>query len=231
MARPASDISERLVRAARDRFLEEGVDGASLRAIARDAGTNVGMVYYYYPTKDDLFLAVVEEVYARLVENLSQAVSAPELDTRQRIETLYARLAALSDDDVKVVRLILKEGMASSQRLSRLFERFSRGHLPLVMGMILEGVQAGEVRRDVHPLALGIATLALGLLPQILRRRLEESGVAVAKMLPEPQALSAGLAALALDGLTHGSTTAPKPAATPLAPAKKRKPKAASDKA
>jgi AcrR family transcriptional regulator len=45
MARPASDIAPRIVHAARERFLFEGVDGASLRNIAKDAGTNIGMVY------------------------------------------------------------------------------------------------------------------------------------------------------------------------------------------
>ena len=62
MARPRSDIEPRIVHAARRRFLKEGVDGASLRTIARDAKTSIGMVYYYFPTKDDLFFAVVEEV-------------------------------------------------------------------------------------------------------------------------------------------------------------------------
>ena len=63
--------------AARERFLTEGVDGASLREIARDAGTSIGMVYYYFPTKDELFLAVVEEVYAKLLADLASAL-APE---------------------------------------------------------------------------------------------------------------------------------------------------------
>ena len=38
MARPRTDIQPRIVRAARARFLAEGVDGASLRAIARRRG-------------------------------------------------------------------------------------------------------------------------------------------------------------------------------------------------
>ena len=45
MARPRSDIEPRIVHAARRRFLKEGVDGASLRTIAKDAGTSIGMVY------------------------------------------------------------------------------------------------------------------------------------------------------------------------------------------
>ena len=58
MGRTPSDIAPRIVHAARRRFLSDGVEGASLRAIARDARTSIGMIYYYYPAKDDLFLAV-----------------------------------------------------------------------------------------------------------------------------------------------------------------------------
>src|SRR6185295_5828153 len=70
MARPPTDIRQRILGAARARFLAEGVDGASLREIARDAKTTIGMVSYYFPAKDDLFLAVVEEVYAVLLGDL-----------------------------------------------------------------------------------------------------------------------------------------------------------------
>lgn len=55
MARPRGDIEPRVLEAARKRFLEQGVDGASLRKIAEDAGTNIGMIYYYFPTKEALF--------------------------------------------------------------------------------------------------------------------------------------------------------------------------------
>ena len=87
MARPRSDIRPRIVDSARARFLSLGVDGASLREIARDAGTNIGMVAYYFPTKDDLFLAVVEEVYASEVADLSigllfRAVGKPAAQAR-----------------------------------------------------------------------------------------------------------------------------------------------------
>ena len=37
MARPPSDIAQRIVTAATERFLNDGVDGASLRQIARAA--------------------------------------------------------------------------------------------------------------------------------------------------------------------------------------------------
>jgi len=61
------------VEAAPSRFLLEGVDGASLRSIARDAGTSIGMVYYYFKTKDELFLAVIETAYRGLLVDFSAA--------------------------------------------------------------------------------------------------------------------------------------------------------------
>lgn len=76
MARPRGNIDERIVRAARVLFLRHGVDGASLRNIARRARTSIGMVYYYFPTKDDLFLGVIEQVYGKLLADLSSVLGS-----------------------------------------------------------------------------------------------------------------------------------------------------------
>lgn len=199
MARPASDISERLVLAARERFLVEGVDGASLRAIARDAETSLGMVYYYFPAKDDLFFAVVEDVYAGLVARLEPTVTGPA-STAEKVNEIYQLLGALSDDELKVMRLIVREALVSSARLTRLFERFSRGHLAQLLGMVLQGVQKGELRADVPPLVMAICTVAIGLLPQIVSRRLREAAVPAESLFPAPEALAAILAEVLLHG-------------------------------
>src|SRR6266545_901848 len=105
MARPRTDIAPRILHAARARFLAEGVDGASLRAIARAAGTSIGMLYYYFSSKDDLFLAVVEEVYGALLADLARAL-APDAPVEERIAALYQRIAAMSDEELSVIRLV-----------------------------------------------------------------------------------------------------------------------------
>jgi hypothetical protein len=84
MPRPRSDISERVLHAAARRFLEDGVDGAAMRAIARDAGTSVGMVTYYFPTKDALFAAVVEHAYKGLLDDLGAALAPDAFPSRPR---------------------------------------------------------------------------------------------------------------------------------------------------
>src|SRR4051812_29026739 len=160
MPRPASDIRQRLLQAARSRFLHEGVDGASLRSVAQDARTNIGMVYYYFKTKDDLFFAVVEEAYAKLLLDLSADLAA-DATPEKRLRRLYARMSQLDDEEIDVVRLIMREAFVSSARLTRLAQRFEHGHVPLVLGALRDGVASGDFDAQVHPAVQLVATFSL----------------------------------------------------------------------
>lgn len=186
MPRPRTDIRPRILAAARARFLADGVDGASLRAIARAAGSNLGMLYYYFPSKDDLFFAVVEEVYGRLLADLTAAVGRGGF--QERIGRLYARVGAMSDHELEVVKLVMSEVIGGSPRLARLIERFQRGHLPLVMGALADGMREGAVRRDLPPGLLLVLTFAIGALPQIIRR--SAGDLPPFRALPEPPELA-----------------------------------------
>lgn len=171
MARPRSDIQERIVAAARKRFRAHGVEGASLREIARDAATNVGMIVYYFPTKDDLFLAVVEEVYAGVVRDLS-AILGVEGSARERLRGAFVRLGQASDLELEVIQLVVREALSSSTRLRRILARFMRGHVPLLVATITDGVRRGELDSTIPVPFILIAAIGLGALPQIARRAL-----------------------------------------------------------
>jgi AcrR family transcriptional regulator len=183
MPRPPSDIAARITAAARERFLRQGVDGASLRSIADDAGTNIGMVYYYFKTKDDLFLAVFEDVYEQLLADIVRALE-PALAPEQRILALYERIAAMDAREFAVVRLLMREALISSERLTRIAVRFEQGHLPMVMRTLAEGVAGGRFDAQTHPAALAVASIALALLPQIMHRLLTAAALPVAAGLP-----------------------------------------------
>jgi AcrR family transcriptional regulator len=187
MARPRTDIEPRIVLAARKRFLAEGVDGASLRTIAKDAGTNVGMIFYYFPTKDDLFLAVVEEVYSKLLADVARAL-AGDGALRDRLGLAFVRLGKASEEELSVVRLVVREVLLSTERYARVFARMQRGHLALFVATLAEGVQSGELNGTVPPPLLLLATFALGAIPQLVRRaagdRVPFAG------LPAPDALA-----------------------------------------
>lgn len=171
MARPRTSLQPRILRSARRRFLAKGVDGSSLRSIAAEAGTTIGMIYYYFPAKDDLFLAVVEEGYAGLLESLRAALGGGG-SAEDKLARVYARLWSMSDDEATVVRILLREGMVSAARVQKVAERFLRGHIPLLLGLLQEGREGGELRRDQALPAQLMAVVALGLMPALAVRQL-----------------------------------------------------------
>ena len=168
MPRPRSDIEPRIVEAARALFLKDGVDGASLRAIAAAAGTSIGMVYYYFPSKDELFLAVVEERYEALVADLDRALT-PELSVRERLERMFERFAAVSPEEIQVIKLVLREALVSSERLERIVERFKRGHVPLILRTVFDGFADGTFDRSLHPVVVVLSAVALAGPAQVIR--------------------------------------------------------------
>ena len=150
---PAATSTPRIVHAARARFLRDGVDGASLRSIARDAGTSIGMVYYYFPTKDDLFLAVVEEVYAALLAD-SRRAGAADVPVRGAAARGSTRASgACREDELVVMRLVVREALVvvdAARRASS--SAFSRGHVPLVLATVAAGRADGDLDAAQSPL-------------------------------------------------------------------------------
>ena len=187
MARPRTDIQPRIVKAARARFLAHGVDGASLREIARDAGTSIGMVVYYFPTKDDLFLAVVEEVYSRIVDDMAKILQTDQT-AQERLHGAFVRLGNATELELDVVRLVAREGLSSSKRLRRILARFMRGHLPLLLSTIADGMRDGEIDSTIPAPLVLLASVGLGALPQILRRA--TGSLPLFSTLPNPEQLA-----------------------------------------
>ena len=186
------------MEAARRRFLSDGVDGASLRQIARDAGTSIGMIYYYFPTKDDLFFGVVEETYGKLLADLEQALDR-ELPVKERIRRMSARLSRVTEKELEVVRVVVREALSSSARLARLIERFKRGHLALVLSTVGDGIARGELDASRHPALLMMATFAITGAPHLMRRVLGSQHPFAE--LPEGEALADQLVDILFSGV------------------------------
>lgn len=210
MARPRSDIQPRIVHAARARFLAEGVDGASLRDIAKDARTNIGMISYYFASKDELFLAVVEEIYGKILERVAAALHAGG-PLRDRLRAVSALLGHLSDHEIDVLRLVAREVLLSNARFLRLFARFQTGHIALLAATVGDAVRAGEVDARTPLPVLLLSTMAVLVAPQMVRR-------AAGAQAPFPLPSADDLATMLVETLFHG--IAPKSEAPTRAAAK-----------
>jgi AcrR family transcriptional regulator len=78
---PSPDTAAALLRAARTEFAARGFDGASVRAITRAAGANLGAITYHFGTKQALYEAVIsaalEDVAAKVAAVALRSERAP----------------------------------------------------------------------------------------------------------------------------------------------------------
>lgn len=81
-----------LLEAAGQVFAEKGYDAATMTAIAARAGSSIGSLYQFFPTKDEVAQALLQRYLDALIERLQQLRSeAAGLDT-QAITGFAARL-------------------------------------------------------------------------------------------------------------------------------------------
>ena len=65
-----------ILDAARAVFEADGLQGASMRAIAKAAGYTPGAIYAYFPSKEHIYAAALSESLARLQTATEQAASS-----------------------------------------------------------------------------------------------------------------------------------------------------------
>ena len=69
---------DRLLQAARDVLADEGLEGLSLRAIARRAGVSHGAPLRHFPTLASLLAALATEGFERLIATVDGDVATAE---------------------------------------------------------------------------------------------------------------------------------------------------------
>ena len=74
--KPAEQRRAELLAAGQALFLAKGIAGTSLDDITRRAGVSKGLFYLYFPSKEDLVLALREQFSRELAERMRAAIEA-----------------------------------------------------------------------------------------------------------------------------------------------------------
>ena len=72
---PEAGKKEAILDAALESFLENGYESTSVRSISQKVGCEVGLIYYYFKTKEELFDRVLDAYYEK-TEKEMQAIAA-----------------------------------------------------------------------------------------------------------------------------------------------------------
>jgi TetR/AcrR family transcriptional regulator len=144
-------------------FAAEGVSGARTEAIARAAGVNKALLYYYFKDKETLHGAVLDQVFTGLRVAVETQLDR-DLPAGEKIlayvgahfdyiagSPLYPRL---------VMGEMMRAGRDGTPHLERLVEEYFRPIFTRVAQVIHQGIASGEFRR-VDPMQFIPSMVAL----------------------------------------------------------------------
>ncbi len=154
----------RIIKAAMDEFASRGFKGASMDAIAARTHTTRAMINYYFGSKEKLYIAVLEQVYAEIREaegNLDLDHLAPLEALRRIVEFTYDYYIAHEG----FVRLVVAENQARGRHLrkSKAMRTLNRPIIDRLAAVIERGQRDGLFRRDVDPVEVHKSIAALGM--------------------------------------------------------------------
>jgi AcrR family transcriptional regulator len=150
-----------ILDAARARFAEQGYEGATMRAIARDAGVDPALVSYYFGSKSGLFVASL-----RLPVDPAQAIESVLAEGTDDLgRRLVTRFLEVWDDPASGAPVIRVLRSAASR--PELLREFVERQIVPRLAAALEGPDA-ELRASAlasQMLGLAMARYVLGVEP------------------------------------------------------------------
>jgi len=142
-----SDSREKILKAALAEFAEHGAAGARVERIARQAGVNKALLYYYYSSKELLYMETVRSALGDFVGDLKGALEgADDLDSSLNSLTEFYRTVFLTRSEVP--RLLMRElANPDSEVVKFAAECLVASGAPAhLREVLIAGQRAGEIR-------------------------------------------------------------------------------------
>ena len=138
-----------ILKAAVREFSQEGVSGARTDAIARSAGVNKALLYYYFKDKGALYQAVLDEVFSGVRAAIHNALSQ-NLPPREKLAGYVCAHFDYIASNPLYPRIVQAEFLRAGRdpsRLERIAKHYFRPVFLELSALLKEGEQSGEFRR------------------------------------------------------------------------------------
>ena len=142
-ARPAE-----ILKAALALFAERGYAATKLEDVAAAAGIAKGTVYLYFPTKEELFKAVVRQELLPNLDRFEALVRSHTGPAAELLRLFSGRWLQLFDTDLTAIPKLVITEAGNFPAIARFYadEVVKRG-MALVGSIIVRGIEDGEFRR------------------------------------------------------------------------------------
>ncbi len=146
---------EKILEAALTVFAQKGYHRAIVDDIVRASGTSKGAVYHHFPTKEALFLALVDEFASHLAHAAATAIAAEHGALRKVEGALRAALETFARHR-QLARILLLEAVSLGPTYEAKRAEVHRRFADLIKGYLDEAAAEGSI----PPLDTEVAMLA-----------------------------------------------------------------------
>lgn len=157
-AKAAQTTRENILRAAIKVFAHGGFAGGRIGQISKAARSHDRMIYYYFGSKEGLFVAVIEEIYRRF--NVAESALEPTLDLNRPTEALAAIVRFMwtyFHRHPEFITLLNSENLHRGRHISKSRRQgeYASPSLSLLDRVLSNGAASGEFRaglraRDIY---------------------------------------------------------------------------------
>jgi AcrR family transcriptional regulator len=141
-----------IIAAALASFAERGYAATKLEDVAAAAGISKGTIYLYFPTKEELFRAVVRQAVLPNLEAAEAQFAGHEGSSADLLRILARRFLQLLDSDLTAVPKLVVAESGNFPAIAQLYaDTVLRRAFRLIEAILARGMQRGEFRQiDVH---------------------------------------------------------------------------------
>ena len=158
---PEATMADILDVATRE-FAAKGLAGARIDEIAAATRTSKRMIYYYFGSKEGLYVAVLEEAYRR-IRHIETDMHLEDLEPETALRRLVAFTCDYQRSNPVFIRLVMNENMHHGEFLaqSRLIQQLNVPAINLLRSVYERGVREGVFRCGIDPIDLHMSISAL----------------------------------------------------------------------
>ena len=146
----AQTTRDNILKAATKVFARYGYEGGSVEKISKAAKSFDRMIYYYFGSKEGLFIEVLEETYRRM----NDAESKLDLDTAKPVEALQAVIRFVVGyyrKNPEFITLLNTENLHKGKHISKSMRarEYSSPAIEVIRRVLESGQTQGLFRKDV----------------------------------------------------------------------------------
>ncbi|OHV82927.1 TetR family transcriptional regulator [Rhizobium sp. LCM 4573] len=143
---------EDILDVATEEFATHGLAGGRVDAIAEKTRTSKRMIYYYFGSKEGLYLAVLERSY-RKIRTLEADLELANLPPEEALRTLISTTFDHDEANPEFVRLVSIENIhhAAHMLRSEAIRDLNVSVIEMIAAIIRRGVAEGTFSRDADP--------------------------------------------------------------------------------